>query len=669
MRFPVLMVCFVPFAGLASAQQAAPADASAPAADTKTSSDAPAPAPVDTSWLTGYIDVGYRWQTGVGGSFDTYRTMVDLGSGPKLIGADFTLTDPKQRYFDDIQVRAYGWGDDPYSTFHLDARKAKLYRFTADYRDIAYFNDLPSYADPQLSRGIMLDEQSFDTRRRLGSFTLDLLPGNWFIPYLAYSRDSGSGIGEATFVTDANEFPVPNTTHDRTSLFRGGVRFELKRFHVTLEEGGTTFGNTQNVYQGSGVTNPGNLTTPFLGQTIDLTGLAASYGISGSSTYSKGVLTANVTPWLDFFGQFMFSQPKTNVTYQQYDTGNLVLESQLLFYTGQQYVVTAAALAPHTTASAGAEIRPVRRLRIVESWLTDRLHEDGNANTNQVLLNAISTQQMASLLTSSLATDYNQEEIDLYYDATSKLMLRGGYRYVWGDANDAFLPVAGLASSDQGKLRRNVGIGGFRFRPSRKVTVSGEVEAASSGGAYFRTSLYDYEKARAQARYQVATSLSLAVDYSVLYNNNPLTGVNYNYHSQQEAISFLWAPKAGKTWDFQGSYGRSAEYSNIGYLIPEYLTAAESLYRDNAHTATGQFRIKLPRYAGLTPQFMAGGSLFISSGSRPTSYFRPTAKFLLPLRKNVTWFAEWTYYDYAEVFYLYEGFRTNLVTTGLRFSR
>ena len=76
---------------------------------------------------------------------------------------------------------------------------------------------------------------------------------------------------------------------------------------------------------------------------------------------------------------------------------------------------------------------------------------------------------MAALLASSLVTNYSQEEIDVFYDATSKLTLRGGYRYVWGDANDAVLPPAGLMSSDQAKLRRNVGIGGVTFRPSQKI--------------------------------------------------------------------------------------------------------------------------------------------------------------------------------------------------------
>ena len=34
-------------------------------------------------------------------------------------------------------------------------------------------------------------------------------------------------------------------------------------------------------------------------------------------------------------------------------------QSQLLFYTSQQYLVSAAAQLPHTTGSFGAEIRPL----------------------------------------------------------------------------------------------------------------------------------------------------------------------------------------------------------------------------------------------------------------------------------------------------------------------
>ena len=96
---------------------------------------------------------------------------------------------------------------------------------------------------------------------------------------------------------------------------------------------------------------------------------------------------------------------------------------------------------------------------------------------------------MAELLTSSLVTNYNQQETDVLYDLTSKIMLRGGYRYVWGEANDAILPARGADELDQAKLRRNVGLGAVTFRLAPKLSLTGEAEVGSSGGAYFRTSL------------------------------------------------------------------------------------------------------------------------------------------------------------------------------------
>src|SRR5882757_10722968 len=76
-----------PVAPAAPAPDAVPA-AAAPAA-------APTPVPDAEQWLTGSIDIGYRWSTGVGGSYETYRSIVNLGSGPKLLGTEFTIIDPK----------------------------------------------------------------------------------------------------------------------------------------------------------------------------------------------------------------------------------------------------------------------------------------------------------------------------------------------------------------------------------------------------------------------------------------------------------------------------------------------------------------------------------------------------------------------------------------------
>jgi hypothetical protein len=646
----------------------APSTTPAPAPPA-TTSDTASPVPPTEPELTGWIDLGYRWGTGVGGSFDTYRSIINLGSGPKFLGANFTLTDPKHKWLDTIQVRADSWGGEPSSSLHVEAKKSGVYDFNADYRDFAYFNFLPSYADPLIGTGVVLDEQSFDTRRKIAALSLDIRPGHWWTPYFGWDHDSSSGTGATVFVSDGNDYAVPNTLTDSTELYHAGVRFEKPRFHVTLEEGGTTFKSDQSLYQNpQGTVNYGNVSAPILGQTLDLTNLLAAYGIGGSSTYTKALLTANPTTWLDIYGQFLFSQPSSHVSYQQTDAGSLYLQSQVLFYSSEHNLITASSQQPHTSGSFGAEIRPLKRMRIVESWLTDRLHDAGSSPSADTLALTGESIALSSLLATTLASNYSQEAVDIFYDATSKLTLRGGYRYVWGDSSYAFLPAEGLASSAQERLRQNIAEGGATFRPSQKISLTGAFEGGASSGVYFRTSLYNYQKVRAQVHYQPLPSLSISADFTLLNNQNPLAGTNYDYSASQESLSFYWSPP-GKIFDIQGTYSRSDLKSNISYIEPETLTPQLSIYRDNAHTGTALFDLNWPHGKRFAPKLAAGGSVFISSGSQPTSYFQPTAKLWVPLGKHVSWFSEWQYYGYGEAFLLYQGFRTHLVTTGVRFSR
>jgi hypothetical protein len=218
-------------------------------------------------------------------------------------------------------------------------------------------------------------------------------------------------------------------------------------------------------------------------------------------------------------------------------------------------------------------------------------------------------------------------------------------------------------------MRQNVGIGGFSFRPLRKLSVSAGVEGASSGGAYFRTSLWNYDTFRAQARYQATTSLSVSTDFSLLDNRNPQPGIALNYLSPQASLSLFWSPAASKRFDLEGSYSRVDLRSTIDYLDPGTLRSEVSKYVDNSHTVTALFHIHLPGAGAFAPLLTGGGTVFLSSGSRPTNYYEPTARISLPIGEHVTWFGEWRYYGYGEAFYLYEGFRAHLATVGLRYTR
>lgn len=648
----VLLACALPALPQSAPEKAAPAAASS--------------VPSDEAAFTGFVDVGYRW-VGTGGSFNTYRSVVNLGSGPKLLGTEFEILDRKHRLFDRVEVLGYNWGDDPYATFHLTARKNKFYDFSADYRNIAYYNNLPAFADPLLPTGVILNEQSLDTRRRIGSYQLTLKPESWLIPYLAYDRVSGTGTGIANFVSNGDEFPVGSLVANSVNHYRSGIRIEQPRFHVTLEEGATTFRDDQQLGMSAG-RNFGNFTRPLLGDTLVLTSLSQSYRVRGDSKYSKGLLTASVASWFDLYGQFLFSQPESNVTFQQFDTGNQVLFSQLLFYTGEQSIVSAVSKLPHTSASLGAEMRPLRRMRVIPVWLTDRMHTSSSDATAQKLTTASGPVAVNSLLGNALVNSFSQAEVNVMFDVLPKVTLRGGYRYVWGNASDVILPLGGLAGLEQGRIRRNVMLGGIAFRPSVKASLNADYEDGSSGRSYYRTSLFNYQKVRVRGRYQITPSLSLAGSATVLNNQNPNAGIRYDYLSHQETASLLYSPSAGKRWDIQGSYTRATLRSDINYLVPAFETPQRSFYRDNSHVASGLFSVNIPARHRVI-RLSAGGSLYLSSGSNPSQFYQPTGKLSVPVRKGLAWVTEWRYYGFDENFYGYQAFRSQTVTTGVRLTR
>src|SRR5262249_6209504 len=162
-----------------------------------------------------------------------------------------------------------------------------------------------------------------------------------------------------------------------------------------------------------------------------------------------------------------------------------------VFYTGQTNVVTAAVKQPHTTAAAGAEVRPFRRMRVIESFTTNRLHDVSGASEQITFLNPASAAR--STFNERLVWNYSQPEVDVLSDSFRMLPLRGGYRYVWGDSRVPAPTLSQAGPFEDVELRQQIGLAGFTYRWGQKLSANFDFEGASSSHAYFRTSLYDYQ--------------------------------------------------------------------------------------------------------------------------------------------------------------------------------
>lgn len=630
------------------AAQQAPA-AQAPAAP-------PSPTAATDNWLQGSIQLGYRWIPNINGSFDTYRSVINLGQGPKLLDADFTLLNPSKRFFDRADIHASSWGD-PYNTLRADVEKDGLYRLTVDYRNIAYFNFLPSYADPTLNQGILLDQNSFDTRIRTLDVQLDVHMNKWITPYLGFDQNSQYGRGITDFQSFITSYPVASLYSDRTQTYRAGVRMEMGAYHLTLEQGGTTFKDDQGASDASTV--PGNFLGTLLGSALPLNSLSELYRVRGDSIYTKGLLAANPYSWMSVTGEFIYAKPHTDINYTDASNGTFYLQRILQFYNSGQDILMGDANMPHVTGSLTVELRPLRRLRVVEYWMTDRFHNASDALLVENLLLAGAPLTDQQLLNDRMVLNTNRDEVDAYYDVTSKLTLRGGYRFEWGDA-DVRAPILTGLAMESASLRRNVGIAGFNYRIGQKFRVTGDAEGSSSDQVFFRTSLQNYEKAHIRGRYDLSPEWRFAADFSLLNNSNPNPNVKLDYSAKIESASVFYMPKSVKWANLLVDYSRSAVYSNILYLVPQTLSPTPSIYRENGHSLSALASVKW---------ITAGGTLFISNGSRPTTYYQPLVRLTVPIQKHVQWISEWRWYSMSELFYVFENFQTNQFMTSLRLTR
>ncbi|MCC7235628.1 MAG: hypothetical protein IT163_10020 [Bryobacterales bacterium] len=638
------------------------------------------PEPVTGRNFTATIDAGARWVSDVSGDLRSYRSVVNLGEGPKLFGFEAGYNNPAAKLLNRLSLSARNWGGDPFSTLHLTAERSRWWRLSADYRSMLYYNFLPSFANPRVQQpgltapatgpDIYLNQRGYDQRRRTTDVEIELLPGRRITPFAGFSRNSGDGTGVTPFVASGNEYPVSTRLSDAANTYRGGVRIEMERFHATLEQGGISYKDDQSIFTRD--RNLGNRTATVFGQTLFLANLDQAYAVRGESLYSKALVTASPLSWLHAFGQFLYSRPKTEVRYTADAQGLFVLGLSRFFNTGRT-LLDSAANQPHTSASGGAEFQ-AGRLRVVNTFFTDRFHNAGSALLAETLFfSPTLTEATTAFATDRLIVNNHRYQVDGFYDVARRLTFRGGYRRVWGDASLRAGQVNPYGPRELGELRQNVGIAGINFRPVAGSSWNAEYEGSSADQVYFRTSLANYHRLRVRGRQPLHSTVLLGFNYYLLDNRNPFASESFRAATQWKSVSqaaslaLQWTPKGGKFGSLIGEYTHSKLRSDLQYLAPQILGAEVSRYVEYGHTATALLDLAAPKnwFVG-GPRIQLGGSFYIGSGSRPTHYYQPVVGLRLPLHDRVEWYADWRYYGFSQPTYLYEAFRTHMLASGLR---
>jgi hypothetical protein len=184
----------------------------------------------------------------VNGNQQLYGTLVNLKSGPRLLGQELSMRSMTHigGLFDNLYLSSFGFGGDPNDVARLRLEKNKWYNFVGLYRRDENFFDFNLFANPlNLNPGIgaalKVNPGGFnpttmpwyansphlqDITRQMGDFNLTLLPQSAIRFRLGYARNNSAGTRDTTL-----ESPIRTlmTEYDqsRSDRYQFGVDIRL----------------------------------------------------------------------------------------------------------------------------------------------------------------------------------------------------------------------------------------------------------------------------------------------------------------------------------------------------------------------------------------------------------------------------------------------------------
>ena len=528
-----------------------------------------------------------------------------------------------------------------------------IYELRVNYRSLAYFNDLPTFANPLLDEGLLLSQRSIDLRRRLFNADVEIKRWAQFLPFFEVFHNDNQGRGVTTFVTEGQEFPVGTQFGDTLTSFRGGLKLNNRRWNLTLEQGGTRFADSQRVRLDGAA--EGNNRRRLFGADIRLDQLDQRYNADGDGLFSRAALQGRPSERLSFAAQYSYSRPQINVR-QDLTASGLFLSPQLMPFSGLTERALGDASRPRSAASWNTVMRLTKRLRLIHSWFTDRF-EISSA------LSIVSTlDEASSIRTVTLSMSRNQ--IDAVYDLTRRATLRGGHRYEWGAAETPSPSLTfGGGASRTGLVRRHVALAGANVRAASKLRLTLDFEGSPGDQTFFRTGLMSYQKGKARVRYELTEHLVVSGSLSALRNRNEDPTIDLDFRSQSKSVSVTWSP-ADRPISVVADYSRiNLRSSTMVIGLPFFVTELAA-YRERAHQGGLYANIRLPNEVTLD----VGGTLYTGQGSRPSRFYQPRVGVGGRLDERFRWVAEWRWHGFAERFLHVENFRAHEGSVGIQAS-
>jgi hypothetical protein len=605
--------------------------------------------------VTQSFEMGYR-SLSVSGNEATYQSQVNFGNGLRLFDGDVEAAsiDGEGLFFDQLNLKAEGLGNDPYESARFRIEKNGWYEYDLNWRLNDYFN-------PGLTTANGVDAENL--QHRLQDHDLTLFPHSRVKFLLGYSRSTEDGPALTSFdEIGLGTVPLFENVRRTQDEYRAGVEAKIWGFRLNFLHDWEFFRDDTVISQ----ENPAS----FLRLQPD----------HGETSGWRGFLTRDFGSTLAVNGR---------VTYQGTGHGSSVDEEA--FNTlpstvpSQQVVVAGEASRPDTAANLNVIWSPAQKLSFTNQASFDQLQMNGNDTYEQfdtgTLDSVVLNFQYLGIRTMS-------DALDVSYDPWTWLGISGGYEVSTrrfrsiAEASDNSEPAAGAYQQNN---TLHAGTAGFRLRPIKRLSINLSAELGHTDRPIYPVSEKDYHAFRGRVQYK-AGSLLLAATAQADYNVNSDSISSFSSQSRNYGVEAGWVPRSWLSFDVTWSKLHLNTAGGLAYFVDSALiTGTESLYISNLHFVNAGVRLAAGKradiYFGYSRVQDTGDGRSTAAGdgtnlvpafnvaqTYPLLYDTPLARVSMPLARRLRFNAGWQYYRYRELFLAIRDYHANTAYTSLAWS-
>ncbi len=523
------------------------------------------------------LEFGYRFEN-TRGNRNSFLSQVNVRDGFRVLeySLDSRALDGRGMLYDSLRSEVNNAGGDQSQNFSLRMDKARAYRFDSHVRRFNYFRT----PGPNFARDI----RNSDLRQQVADYNLRLFPQRAVRFNLGFGRSSAKGRYNPDISFSNDFFQLLGATRWESNDYRagmdatyGGWNFSASALHRRFKDDPSV---TSKSFVDPGILNPTDNSS--------LTSFSRLVPIRSHATVVSGSVQGNIGERVHVVVRGLHDEEFSRGLYNQSYLGNTTTANQR---STQTFNADSATKRPSDTVDAAISFDLNEHFTLNNTFRYSSFRIQGDMRTNQSTVTQTGTNPPG---TPSISRTFGDRltgltsfwnTLDLGMNFGKKFSANLGWRAMQREVeilgsvttanSPAFTPSV-RANNEAESIDTHAFVGGFRVRPTNRMSFIFDVEHGTNNNAFIRINPLDFTRFRFRTQIQATDQLSFVGAFTSIDRVNPTPQVQNESDARTYTASVDWTPHP-RAW------------INVGYDHHNLFTTANLRY----FLGTGASRVEV----------------------------------------------------------------------------